>query len=45
MPKDIDTSIAGSLTVAILMVAVVFLLRSFYKRFKNVDRTDDARGE
>ncbi len=45
MPKDVDTSIAGSLTLAILIVAVVFLLRNFYKRFNNVDRTDDARGE
>ncbi len=45
MPKDIDNSIAGSLTIAILMVVVVFLLRSFYKRFKNLDRTDDASGE
>ncbi len=45
MPNDIDNSIAGSLTVAILMAAVVLLLRSFYKRFKNLDRTDDSSGE
>ncbi len=45
MPKDIDTSIAGSLTLAILIGAVVFLLRNFYKRFNNIDRTDDSSGE
>ncbi|MDP5051451.1 MAG: hypothetical protein NWP62_00965 [Candidatus Planktophila sp.] len=33
---------AGSLTVGILLIAVVFLLRSFYKRFMGVDRSDDS---
>jgi UDP-N-acetylmuramyl pentapeptide phosphotransferase/UDP-N-acetylglucosamine-1-phosphate transferase len=33
---------AGSLTVGILLIAVVFLLRNFYKRFMGVDRSDDS---
>lgn len=42
MPKNIYMGVAGSLTVALLIVAVVFLMRSFYKRFMGVDRSDDA---
>jgi UDP-N-acetylmuramyl pentapeptide phosphotransferase/UDP-N-acetylglucosamine-1-phosphate transferase len=33
---------AGSLTVGILLIVVVFLMRSFYKRFMGVDRSDDS---
>jgi UDP-N-acetylmuramyl pentapeptide phosphotransferase/UDP-N-acetylglucosamine-1-phosphate transferase len=33
---------AGSLTVGILLIVVVFLLRSFYKRFMGIDRSDDS---
>ncbi len=33
---------AGSLTIAILVIAVVFLMRSFYKRFMGVDRSDET---
>ena len=33
---------AGSLTVGILLIAVVFLMRSFYKRFMGIDRSDDS---
>jgi len=43
MSKNIDMGAAGSLTVAILIVAVAFLMRSFYKRFMGVDRSDDAQ--
>jgi hypothetical protein len=42
MTKDIDMGAAGSLTVAALVIAVAFLMRSFYKRFMGVDRSDDA---
>jgi hypothetical protein len=28
--------------VGILLIAVVFLMRSFYKRFMGVDRSDDS---
>ncbi len=41
MQKNYDVGIAGSLTVAILIIAVVFLMRSFYKRFMGIDRSDD----
>jgi hypothetical protein len=42
MTKNIDMGAAGSLTVALLIIAVVFLMRSFYKRFMGVDRSDDS---
>ena len=42
MQKNIYMGVAGSLTITLLMVAVVFLMRSFYKRFMGVDRSDDA---
>jgi hypothetical protein len=28
--------------VGILLIAVVFLMRSFYKRFMGIDRSDDS---
>jgi UDP-N-acetylmuramyl pentapeptide phosphotransferase/UDP-N-acetylglucosamine-1-phosphate transferase len=34
---------AGSLTVGILLIVVVFLMRSFYKRFMGIDRSDDSQ--
>ena len=42
MQKNFEMSVAGSLTIAILIIAVVFLMRSFYKRFMGVDRGDDG---
>lgn len=42
MTKDIDMGTAGSLTVALLVIAFAFLMRSFYKRFMDVDRSDDT---
>lgn len=42
MEKNIDMGIAGSLTISLLVVAVVFLMRSFYKRYMGVNRSDDA---
>jgi hypothetical protein len=42
MTKNIDMGAAGSLTVALLVIAVAFLMRSFYKRFMGVDRSDDT---
>jgi hypothetical protein len=42
MTKNIDMGAAGSVTVAALIVAVAFLMRSFYKRFMGVDRSDDS---
>ena len=42
MTKNIDMGAAGSLTVALLIIAVAFLMRSFYKRFMGVDRSDDS---
>jgi UDP-N-acetylmuramyl pentapeptide phosphotransferase/UDP-N-acetylglucosamine-1-phosphate transferase len=40
--EQIFMGAAGSLTVGILLIAVVFLMRSFYKRFMGVDRSDDS---
>ena len=42
MQKNIEMGPAGSLTIAILIIAVVFLMRSFYNRFMGVDRSDDT---
>ncbi|MDO8646405.1 MAG: hypothetical protein Q7R42_07510 [Candidatus Planktophila sp.] len=42
MQKNIEMGSAGSITIAILIVAVVFLMRSFYKRFMGVDRSDET---
>ena len=40
--EEIFMGSAGSLTVGTLLIAVVFLLRSFYKRFMGIDRSDDT---
>ena len=45
MQKNFEMSVAGSLTISILIIAVVFLMRSFYKRFMGVDRSDDGAGQ
>lgn len=37
-----DVGVAGSITMIILTIAVVVLLRSFYKRYTNV-RKDDQK--
>ena len=42
MQKNVEMGSAGSITIAILIVAVVFLMRSFYKRFMGVDRSDET---
>ena len=42
MQKNIEMGAAGSITIAVLIIAVVFLMRSFYKRFMGVDRSDDT---
>mgnify|MGYP000677468732 CR=1 FL=1 len=41
MQKDVEVGLAGSLTMTILVVAVVFLLRSFYKRYTNAANKKD----
>lgn len=41
MPKDVDMGSAGSLTMVILFVTVVFLLRSFYKRYNRLNERRD----
>lgn len=42
MEKNIDMGTAGSLTITLLVVAVALLMRSFYKRFMGVNRSDDT---
>jgi len=41
MQKNIDMGIAGSLTMILLTVAVVLLLRNFYKRFNRLQKNKD----
>lgn len=44
MDKDVDMGIAGSLTMILLVTTMVFLLRSFYKRYNRViNREDDGQ--
>jgi hypothetical protein len=42
MQKSIEMGPAGSITIALLIIAVVFLMRSFYRRFMGVDRSHDS---
>ena len=42
MTKNVEMGAAGSLTVALLFIASAFLMRSFYKRFMGVNRSDDS---
>lgn len=42
MQKNVEMGSAGSITIVILIVVVVFLMRSFYKRFMGVDRSDET---
>lgn len=41
MPKDVEIGSAGSLTVALLIVAVTILMRSFYKRYTRMQKRED----
>jgi hypothetical protein len=41
MQKDVNMGLAGSLTMIFLTVAVVLLLRSFYKRFNRLQKNKD----
>lgn len=44
MDKDVDMGVASSLTMILLVGAVVFLLRSFYKRYNRmINREDDGQ--
>ena len=45
MQKDVDMGAAGSLTVAILCIAVALLLRSFYKRYNRLENGLENRLE
>jgi hypothetical protein len=41
MSKNVEMGAAGSATVALLTLAVVFLLRSFYRRFTRMEKRKD----
>ncbi len=41
MNKDVDMGIAGSLTRIVLVSANALLLRSFYKRYNRLNKTED----
>lgn len=41
MNKDVDMGIAGSLTMIVLVSATALLLRSFYKRYNRLNKTED----
>ena len=42
MPKNVEMSVAGSLTFSLLTIAVIALLVSFYRRYNRmINREDD----
>jgi hypothetical protein len=43
MQKNVDMGLAGSLTMIFLTVAVVLLLRNFYKRFNRLQKNKDEQ--
>ena len=43
MQKNVDMGLAGSLTMILLTVAVVLLMRSFYKRFNRLQKNKDEQ--
>ena len=38
MTKEVDMGSAGSITVAVLILAVALLMRSFYKRYTRMEK-------
>lgn len=43
MIKEVDTGLAGSLTMIVLVSSVALLLRSFYKRYtRAINREDQS---
>ena len=43
MQKNVDMGLAGSLTMIFLTVAVVLLLRNFYKRLNRLQKNKDEQ--
>ena len=43
MSQNVEMSAAGSLTIAGLFIAVVFLFRSFYKRYNRAAKSEDLK--
>lgn len=44
MDKEVDKGLASSLTMILLVASMVFLLRSFYKRYNRmINREDDGQ--
>jgi UDP-N-acetylmuramyl pentapeptide phosphotransferase/UDP-N-acetylglucosamine-1-phosphate transferase len=43
MEEQVFMGSAGSLTVGLLCIAIAFLMRSFYKRFMGINRSDDSQ--
>ena len=42
MNKDVDMGIAGSFTMIVLVTTVTLLLRSFYKRYTRMIKSEDV---
>lgn len=41
MTNNVEIGVAGSVTVSLLVIAVVFLLRSFYRRYTRIENRKD----
>jgi hypothetical protein len=42
MSKDVDMGVAGSFTMIVLVLATTLLLRSFYKRYNRMTKSEDS---
>ena len=45
MSQNVEMSTSGALTVGALMIAVVFLLRSFYKRYTRMKKREEDESQ
>lgn len=45
MEKNVEMGVAGSITIALLVLGVVILMRSFYRRYTRLDKRKDDGSE
>jgi hypothetical protein len=45
MTNNVEVGVAGSITVALLLIAVAFLLRSFYRRYTRMENRKDDESQ
>lgn len=45
MTKEVEIGAAGSVTVALLILVVIVLMRSFYKRYTRMEKRKEDESE